>query len=303
MYYIYTIFNKANGKIYVGKTSNPNARWRKHIYASENKHGEKQFYFHRALKKYGINSFTFSILQIFNNEKDSFDAERYWIKYFKSNINTFGYNLTEGGEGSSGNIMSEEAKKKISLAHIGMTHSANTIIKMSGENNHHSRLKLSDVLEIRKICNDYSFIELSKKYNVSPRNISCIVYNKSWHDDNYVPPAKRNKSKINNITVRDGMGFAQKYKSNISMAMKGKLVGEKNSFYGKTHSEEVKNMSRGENNKQAKLTTADVINIRKEYKTGIYSQQEISIKYKVSRKQIGRIVNMVDWKHIKENNG
>ena len=58
--------------------------------------------------------------------------------------------------------------------------------------------------------------------------------------------------------------------------------------------------NKGENCVTSKLTKKDVIEIRKTYKTGNYTQKEISEAWGVSRSQIGFIVNRKRWKHIKE---
>ena len=77
------------------------------------------------------------------------------------------------------------------------------------------------------------------------------------------------------------------------------LSGEKHPMFGKHHTEEVKEQSRGENNKQAKLTTPEVIEIRRLYEMGQYSQTEIANQYGVSRKCISHIINRTTWAHIK----
>jgi hypothetical protein len=58
------------------------------------------------------------IIQQFNNPDFLFEAEKYWIKYYKS-IGCKLTNLTEGGEGSLGRKLSEETRNKISLSNMG----------------------------------------------------------------------------------------------------------------------------------------------------------------------------------------
>lgn len=194
-YYIYTIFNSINGKIYVGKTKDPQKRFDKHLKVASYSRAAEKFVVHKAIEKYGKDNFIFSILQIFNNEDGCSSAEKYWIAYFNSNKKEFGYNLTEGGEGCSGRVLSEETRAKIREKAIGRKHSKETLDKMSGENNCHSKLKLSDVLEIRKIQYNSTFVELGNLYNVSPRTIARAVYNIDWYDETYTPPSYRKKSK------------------------------------------------------------------------------------------------------------
>ena len=110
-FYIYKIINKVNGKLYFGKAKNIHKRWQKHL-ATDKGNKIRHQYIHRALNKYGIDSFIIKAVEACNTEKQAFKQEMYYIQKY----NTFygmGYNLTEGGEGSSGFKHTEEAKKKI----------------------------------------------------------------------------------------------------------------------------------------------------------------------------------------------
>jgi group I intron endonuclease len=191
MFYIYCIFNNLNGKIYIGKSKNPNKRWFRHITTAFSKKAKDKFAIHLAIKKYNLNNFTFSILQSFNKEKDCFNAEIYWIKYFNSK--EFGYNLTDGGEGCSGKIISEKTRTKIRQKAMGRKHSTKTINKISKDNNHRSKLNFIKVKEIRNKynLNKYRIIDLSKEYNVSSKCIAHIIYNECWIDENYIAPIPR----------------------------------------------------------------------------------------------------------------
>jgi hypothetical protein len=54
----------------------------------------------------------------------------------------------------------------------------------------------------------------------------------------------------------------------------------------------------GHKNPQAKLTELQVIEIRKLYKTGKWTQKKLGDKFKVSRVNIYYIINRKRWKHI-----
>lgn len=87
---IYKITNKINGKSYIGQSINIEHRWYRHI------HEFVPYPLHRAIEKYGEESFDFSVLEECN--VDSLDErEKYWINYYDSYNN--GYNLTLGGKG------------------------------------------------------------------------------------------------------------------------------------------------------------------------------------------------------------
>lgn len=90
---IYVITNTVNGKKYIGQSVNISQRWRAHRtrYQTENS------YLYRAMRKYGLDSFTFEIIAECE-EKDLNDLEQYWISVYQSNNPDFGYNLTAGGD-------------------------------------------------------------------------------------------------------------------------------------------------------------------------------------------------------------
>lgn len=85
---IYKITNKINKKAYIGQSIDIERRWQEHI------HEDRQSYIHNAIKKYGINNFSFEIIEECSKEELD-EKEIFWIKYY----NTFenGYNLTLGG--------------------------------------------------------------------------------------------------------------------------------------------------------------------------------------------------------------
>lgn len=97
---IYKITNKINQKVYIGKSNNIENRWKYHQtrYLQEKEYNKPLY---RAFRKYGINNFSFEILEeIDNNIYDIISNEReiFWINYFNS-YGELGYNGTHGGDG------------------------------------------------------------------------------------------------------------------------------------------------------------------------------------------------------------
>ena len=117
MYTIYRHINKINGKSYIGQTCQKlEDRW-------HNGHGytkEHQPTFYNAIQKYGWDNFDHEILS--DNIKTLEEAnaqEQYWIAYYHTWIydpECNGYNITKGGDGSPGHVMSEQTKVKIKKA-------------------------------------------------------------------------------------------------------------------------------------------------------------------------------------------
>ena len=103
IYYLYTITNLKNQKIYIGWTINPRRRWAKHI--SDSKHKRDNYAIHRAIRKYKEINFRFELIASCLSEKDAQETEKLLIKQY----NTYtgikghnGYNMTEGGQGTVG---------------------------------------------------------------------------------------------------------------------------------------------------------------------------------------------------------
>jgi group I intron endonuclease len=99
-YSIYKIVNTINNKIYIGKTNNPNRRWKDHTRLAITP-GHKEYYkpLYRAMRKYGVNAFVFNIIESNLSKKESGIREKYWIQYYDSYNN--GYNASLGGDGGS----------------------------------------------------------------------------------------------------------------------------------------------------------------------------------------------------------
>ena len=100
MGYIYKITCKDTKKIYIGKTeSTVQGRWKEHCRAAFlESHGDYNFPFHRAIRKYGINNFTIETIDISSDPEELKEKEKYWINFYNSYYD--GYNATLGGDGN-----------------------------------------------------------------------------------------------------------------------------------------------------------------------------------------------------------
>lgn len=147
---IYKAQNKIDGKIYVGQTS-------KSLPKRLSRHLCGKTYFSNALRKYGIGSFDFSVVDATDDRRLLCEKEKYWIKLFNC-MYPNGYNLTSGGEESfshsedtkqrmskskKGQRLSEDAKRKISEAMLG--HKGAHLGKHLSED---TKRKLSDSMQI-----------------------------------------------------------------------------------------------------------------------------------------------------------
>ena len=112
--YIHT--NKVNNKVYVGITSwKPEDRWG---HNGNRYYKEDQSVFYNAIKKYGWDGFEHIIFAENLIEEEAKRMEIRLITLYKSNCKryknpSYGYNMTDGGDGTTGRIHSEETKQKI----------------------------------------------------------------------------------------------------------------------------------------------------------------------------------------------
>lgn len=97
---IYRIENLINNKNYIGKSIQIEVRWKKHKNLAYNTLSCYYNYpLYKAIRKYGINNFKFSIIEECN--EDELDIkECYWIKYYQS-FGPQGYNQNAGGGGNA----------------------------------------------------------------------------------------------------------------------------------------------------------------------------------------------------------
>lgn len=106
---IYKIQNKINGKIYIGQT-------RKSLNERISGHLISNSYIGRALRKYGLQCFDISIIDMADTKEWLNDKEMEYIAFYDCK-HPNGYNLTDGGEGTIG--LSEEALEKRRISNTG----------------------------------------------------------------------------------------------------------------------------------------------------------------------------------------
>lgn len=157
IWYVYKHTNLLNSKSYIGITSQSvQRRWQNGYGYSLNNQ-----LFAKAIKKYGWENFEHTILEECSSLEEANRQERYWINYYHTYIGDplcNGYNMTLGGDGTTGYICSDEAKEKIRSKATGRLHSEETKQKISeattGEHNpfygrHHSPETIEKIRQSR----------------------------------------------------------------------------------------------------------------------------------------------------------
>ena len=198
---IYLVTNKINGKCYIGQTAySLKKRKREHFY--EVKANRDNSYLHKALRKYGAESFKWKVIHECDDKDELNRLEIYYIGYYDTFGN--GYNLAIGGNGSMGYKHTDEAKKKMRKAQ---------------KNKYFSEEHRRKISESKK--RSYSNIE------------NHPAYGKKRSEETKKKMSESGKGKIFTKERRENMGKAQRgrilseeHKTKISVAKKGVLKTE-----------------------------------------------------------------------------
>ena len=128
--YIYVITNLVNGKKYVGVTTSLKRRIEFHL------SGFSDCGIAVAVKKHGRKNFVWEVVCCTRDVQYAYrELEPYFIDIMESYAPLGkGYNFTKGGEGAVGIVISEESRKKISLALRGKTIPESVKAKISEAN-------------------------------------------------------------------------------------------------------------------------------------------------------------------------
>lgn len=109
---VYAALNSINGHAYVGITSRP-VRKRAQAHINNSISGRLNTHFARAIRKYGSTSFQFYSVLTCRTKEEAYRHEQSIIEDLRPE-----YNLTKGGDGVIGLVMSDEAKSKMRAAKL-----------------------------------------------------------------------------------------------------------------------------------------------------------------------------------------
>lgn len=223
---IYKFQNKLNNKIYIGQSREEKRRYERHVNCKE-----PLYELDRAIKCYGIENFTYEIIESFESynidEVNTWmdEREEYYIKEFNS-LYPNGYNLLSNRKHPE---FSEITKERISTSCLGVNngfygkkHSEETRKRMSesakrrGNNNSYEKIRAIDYYKdnefictfinfkeckeyFKGICGDKIIRKLLNNIPVNKKldNIRLVYSNKPGHRSVlYKPRSEESKKKM-----------------------------------------------------------------------------------------------------------
>ena len=90
---IYKVTNIKTNEIYIGKSTTVASRWQNHVKSAFGLEGVADSQFQRALKKYGVQNFTWELLEEITKDKLT-EREKYYISFYDTT--KYGYNQRVG---------------------------------------------------------------------------------------------------------------------------------------------------------------------------------------------------------------
>lgn len=145
---IYKITNLLNNKCYVGQSRNIYRRWQAHRYANDH------YPIHVAMKKYGVENFSFEILEECSVDELN-DKESYYIQKLQPE-----YNCDGGGN-------AHRVPQKLDSEKVNQI--------------------------IQAIKDGYSHVDIAKKFDISKDTVRDINVGRTWRQDNIEYPVRVNK--------------------------------------------------------------------------------------------------------------
>jgi len=170
-------------KYYVGMTCkvDPNKRWENGFGYRGNKH------FFRAIEKYGWNNIRHEIVATGLTHNDACNMEVELIKKYDSKNPRYGYNKTDGGDGTKGVKVSDKTRKKRSE-------------NSKGEKNHYYGKKHSEEVREKMSLNHYDCFGGN-----NPRAKTIHQFDLNW---NYITSYPSSRDAARELGCTDGMGSA-----------------------------------------------------------------------------------------------
>lgn len=291
---VYKITSKIDGKVYIGQSTNMYKRKTAH-FSKLKRNRSKNSRLQLAYNLYGKENLKFEFVEIVNNKDTLKEKENYWIKYFKSNIQRFGYNMTYYIEIENGlkEEPSEESKLKMSITRIGIK--LGKIQKPRAKFSIKEKNKRSQ--KLKDLLGDIPISE-NRKQAVSLSNRGELNKSAKLTEDKVkeiLELFKNKKMSVKEISDLYKVGVRILYNIRSGKAWTHitiPYINENGPLYEQTERYIVNGK------KFLRLTESQAIEIINTLNNKLVTYKQLSIKYNVSILCISNIARGLSWTHI-----
>lgn len=293
--YIYQITNLINNKIYIGQTNNIKKRWSNHKNSND-----PNMVIARAIRKYGKENFKFEVLLKNLSPEEANQKEIELIKEKESLIPN-GYNVASGGNRIDGcsHIGAKNSNAKLTEAEAQYILDNRNIPMYVLYEEFVDKLSYN---QFKKVYNNEVYTNLSTTTPIYPYNFefsnqfftrgleyddvvhlrNCYVEGKYWRDV-YEEYRDYYSNEWSFWNVYNG--------NNYKLVMPEVFTKENKHLHASVaHS--------GTNNGRAKLSSEEVLTIRKLYKEGSTTSELYKAYPQVSTTTVRNIINGKTWKNL-----
>jgi group I intron endonuclease len=210
--HVYVITCSTSDRCYIGKTTKPHKRLSEH-FAIAARGDQRPLY--ASIRKHGLETFSFFIIETYESCKDALIAESELITYFRS-LGMSLYNLNDGGMG--GVNPTTEVRLRISAS-------------KKGKPTYRSRE--SDSLRARKVWANFTS---EKRKTISEKSSAAQrgkLRGKIHSDETKAKLSEMNSGERNHF-------FGKHHTDEVKKLLREKASGNKNPNFGKSRSEETK---------------------------------------------------------------
>jgi len=229
-FYVYAYSDQDNVPFYIGKGSGKRFHVCMHL-SNENP------FLKNKIKKIGVGNIKIHFLHENFTEVEAFQFEKFYINFYGRRDLGKGTlcNLTDGGEGSSGVICSEETRRKMSEAQKGENNPMYGVHREGKSNpmygKHHSEETCQKISEAQKGENN-------NMYGVHRKGKDAAFYGKKHSKE---ARQKMSKAKKGKYQGENNPMYSKHHSEETKRKMSEAQKGENHPMYGKHHTEETKN--------------------------------------------------------------
>ena len=275
---IYQYKNKINGKIYIGQTKlSLEKRHQRHINSMKDEN--ETTYFHRALRKYGVENFELTVIED-NIPIDLLDEkEIYYIKHFDSfYTSNKGYNMTKGGTNSYNGQQKIYGSLEIEIKRLLRE----------------TTLPFKEIASMLGLPNIYSISEINRGRIFREKNINYPI--RVTTSPTYISLEKYNilKDEIIN-TNKTWLQICEEYDVNVDLL--NKINKGKHRLSDKTLQYPLRKIEQ-DSTYMNKITHQDVVDIIKLLLFDNKSVKDIMEIYHLGKNTVGDISRGLTWKTI-----